>query len=132
MASVLSIVPLAVLFGVFLFMGVSSMNGIEFFERLALFLKQVENHPQKPYVRRVKTRKMHLFTLIQIFWLSVLWGVKYTPVALSFPFILLILVPFRFFFLKYIFRPEELRAVRSFCPYYFVVFKISSKFVSKM
>ena len=55
MAGVLSIVPLAVLFGVFLFMGVSSMNGIEFFERLALFLKQVENHPQKPYVRRVRT-----------------------------------------------------------------------------
>src|SRR4051794_33292317 len=53
MASVLSIVPLAVLFGVFLFMGISSMSGIEFFERVSLFFKQVENHPQKPYVRRV-------------------------------------------------------------------------------
>ena len=59
----------------------------------------------------MKTRKMHLFTLIQIFWLSLLWGVKYTPVALSFPFILLILVPFRFFVLKLIFSPEELSAV---------------------
>ena len=112
MASVLSIVPLAVLFGVFLFMGVSSMSGIEFFQRVALFFKQVENHPQKPFVRRVKTWKMHLFTGIQIFWLAVLWGVKYTVVALSFPFILLILVPFRFFVLKLMFSPEELSAVR--------------------
>lgn len=111
MASVLSIVPLAVLFGVFLFMGVSSMSGIEFLERIVLFFKQVENHPQKPYVRRVKTLKMHLFTVIQIFWLSLLWGVKYTPLALTFPFILLILVPFRFFVLKRMFSPDELSAV---------------------
>ena len=56
---------------------------------------------------------MHLFTVIQIFWLSLLWGVKYTPIALSFPFILIILVPFRFFVLKFVFSPDELSAVRS-------------------
>ncbi|CAG7833125.1 unnamed protein product [Allacma fusca] len=113
MASVLEMIPLAVLFGVFLYMGVSSMVGIQFFERVALFFKQVENHPQVPYVRRVRTLKMHLFTLIQIFWLAILWGVKYTSAALSFPFILLILIPFRLFVLKFIFNPDELSALDS-------------------
>ena len=54
MESVLGVVPVAVLFGVFLFMGVSSISGIEFLERAVLFFKQVDSHPQKPYVKRVR------------------------------------------------------------------------------
>ena len=46
-------IPYAVLFGVFLYMGISSMKGIQFFERLMLFIKPVKHHPRVNYVRRV-------------------------------------------------------------------------------
>lgn len=48
-------IPYAVLFGVFLYMGISSMNGIQLFDRLILFFIPVKHHPRFNYVRRVST-----------------------------------------------------------------------------
>ena len=53
MGPILKHVPLPVLFGVFLYMGVASMSGIQFFERVELFFKPVKHHPDVGYVRRV-------------------------------------------------------------------------------
>ena len=55
---VLTYVPIAVLFGVFLYMGVSSLNGIQFYDRLLLLLKPVKHHPEVGYVRRVSADKI--------------------------------------------------------------------------
>ncbi|CAH2230198.1 jg14364, partial [Pararge aegeria aegeria] len=49
----LRLVPMAVLFGVFLYMGISALGGIQFWDRFILLLKPVKHHPQVPYVRRV-------------------------------------------------------------------------------
>ncbi|NXF55879.1 B3A2 protein, partial [Oceanites oceanicus] len=38
-------IPLAVLFGIFLYMGVTSLNGIQFYERLQLLLMPPKHHP---------------------------------------------------------------------------------------
>ena len=46
-------IPYAVLFGVFLYMGISSVGGIQFFDRLILFLMPVKHHKKVNYVRRV-------------------------------------------------------------------------------
>ena len=46
-------VPFATLFGVFLYMGVSSINGIQLFDRLILLIVPVKHHPRVSYVRRV-------------------------------------------------------------------------------
>ena len=46
LSSVLKLVPFAVLFGVFLYMGVSGMSGVQFFDRLILFFMPVKHHPQ--------------------------------------------------------------------------------------
>ena len=54
LSTVLKLVPYAVLFGVFLYMGVSSINGIQLFDRVALLLKPVKYHPTVSYVRKVK------------------------------------------------------------------------------
>ena len=54
LSPVLKLVPYAVLFGVFLYMGVSSINGIQMFDRVALLLKPVKYHPTVSYVRKVK------------------------------------------------------------------------------
>ncbi|XP_055373178.1 anion exchange protein 3-like [Condylostylus longicornis] len=95
MAPLLRLIPMAVLFGVFLYMGVASMTGVQFFDRLWLFFMPVKHHPPVPYVKRVPTWKMHLFTGIQLSCLCVLWAVKSSRFSLAFPFFLLLLVPLR-------------------------------------
>lgn len=44
---------MSVLFGVFLYMGISSIAGIQFFDRLKLFFMPVKHHTSTSYVRRV-------------------------------------------------------------------------------
>lgn len=54
----LRLVPMAVLFGVFLYMGISALGGIQLWDRIILLLKPVKHHPQVPYVRRVSTYRV--------------------------------------------------------------------------
>lgn len=110
MAPLLRKVPVAVLFGVFLYMGISSMSGIQLFERIQLLFMPVKHHPAVPYVRRVRTWKMNIYTLIQLLCLTILWVVKSTEAALAFPFVLLMMVPVRLQ-LKCCFTERELHAL---------------------
>ncbi|KAL1130541.1 hypothetical protein AAG570_011787 [Ranatra chinensis] len=110
MSPLLRLVPMSVLFGVFLYMGISSINGIQFFERCRLFFMPVKHHPQAAYVRRVQTLKMHLYTGIQLLCLVILWVVKSSEISLAFPFFLILMVPLRAQ-LRFLFTPLELRAV---------------------
>uniref|UniRef100_A0A2M4A0D6 Anion exchange protein n=1 Tax=Anopheles triannulatus TaxID=58253 RepID=A0A2M4A0D6_9DIPT len=110
MAPILRLIPISVLFGVFLYMGIASMSGVQFFERLRLYLVPVKHYPQVPFVRRVPTWKMHLFTLVQVLALSMLWAVKSSPFSLALPFFLIMMVPTRHM-LEKIFSPLELRAL---------------------
>lgn len=112
MSPILVKIPMAVLFGVFLYMGISSMRGVQLFDRISLLFKQVSSHPQVPYVRRVRTSKMHLFTVIQIACLAVLWGVKSSIIAIAVPLVLMTMVPFRMLAMPRIFKTYELQAVR--------------------
>ena len=54
LSTVFKLVPYAVLFGVFLYMGVSSIGSVQLFDRVALLLKPVKYHPTVSYVRKVK------------------------------------------------------------------------------
>lgn len=54
---------------------------------------------------------MHLFTILQVLGLAVLWVVKSTQLALAFPFFVVAMIPYRMS-LKYLFSPRELDAVR--------------------
>jgi hypothetical protein len=44
---------MAVIFGVFLYLGVCSLNGLEFVDRVWLFFYPTKHHPSTPYVRHV-------------------------------------------------------------------------------
>lgn len=112
MSPLLRLVPMSVLFGVFLYMGISSISGIQFFERLKLFFMPVKHHTSTSYVKRVATFKMHLYTLIQLLCLVALWVVKSTQLSLAFPFFLLLMVPLRAQLTR-VFTPIELRALDS-------------------
>uniref|UniRef100_A0A7M4DZB1 Anion exchange protein n=1 Tax=Crocodylus porosus TaxID=8502 RepID=A0A7M4DZB1_CROPO len=104
-------IPLAVLFGIFLYMGVTSLNGIQFYERLQLLLMPPKHHPDLPYVKKVRTLRMHLFTGLQLVCLAVLWAVMSTVASLAFPFILILTVPLRMCLLARIFTDHEMKCL---------------------
>ncbi|XP_034483033.1 anion exchange protein 3 isoform X1 [Drosophila innubila] len=110
MAPLLRLIPMAVLFGVFLYMGIASMSGVQFFERVRLYFMPVKHYPPTNYVKRVRPWKLHLFTTIQVLCLVVLWTVKSSKFSLAFPFFLILMVPIRQQ-LNSLYKPEELQAL---------------------
>uniref|UniRef100_A0A672IRJ9 Anion exchange protein n=1 Tax=Salarias fasciatus TaxID=181472 RepID=A0A672IRJ9_SALFA len=101
-------IPLAVLFGIFLYMGVMSLNGIQLTERMMLLLMPPKYHPDHTYVRKVRTLRMHLFTCIQVVCLATLWAVMSTQASLAFPFVLILTIPVKMFVLRRIFNAREM------------------------
>ncbi|CAB1346676.1 unnamed protein product [Coregonus sp. 'balchen'] len=85
MTSVLKYIPMPVLYGVFLYMGASSLRGIQFFDRLKLFGMPAKHQPDFIYLRYVPMRKVHLFTIIQLSCLVMLWVIKTSNYAIVFP-----------------------------------------------
>ncbi|KAL8182974.1 UNVERIFIED_CONTAM: Anion exchange protein 3 [Gekko kuhli] len=113
MGNVLRQIPLAVLFGIFLYMGVTSLTGIQLYERLLLIFMPSKHHPDHVYVVKVKTWRMNLFTCIQLACIVLLWVVKSTIASLAFPFVLIMTVPLRRFLLPHLFHERELKALDS-------------------
>ncbi|KAL4635643.1 anion exchange protein 3 isoform X1 [Arapaima gigas] len=113
MKDVLRHIPLAVLFGVFLYMGVTSLTGIQLYERIMLMVTPAKHHPDHVYVTKVKTWRMNMFTVIQLLCIALLWVVKSTVASLAFPFVLIMTVPLRRLVLTRIFEERELRALDS-------------------
>ncbi|KRK01560.1 uncharacterized protein Dyak_GE21718, isoform E [Drosophila yakuba] len=110
MAPLLRLIPMAVLFGVFLYMGVASMSGVQLFERIRLYFMPVKHYPPTPYVKRLRPWKLHLFTTIQVLCLVLLWTVKSSQFSLAFPFFLIMMVPIRQNLTK-LYKPEEIEAL---------------------
>ena len=86
MTPILSKIPMPVLYGVFLYMGVSSLDGLQFFDRMLLFLMPKKFQPDYPYLRHVQLERVHLFTLIQIACFVALWIIKsFKQTSILFP-----------------------------------------------
>jgi hypothetical protein len=110
MLPLIKLIPMEVLFGLFLFMGFSTLNGTEFFERVRLWATDRNLYPQTHYVRRVPVRAIHLFTLIQLGALVALWILKSSPLGILFPLLIAMLVPLRFMMNRW-FKEEHLEAL---------------------
>ncbi|KAF3848540.1 hypothetical protein F7725_015037 [Dissostichus mawsoni] len=82
LAPVLQYIPMPVLYGVFLYMGVASLSGIQ---RIKLYMMPPKHQPDFSFLRHVPLRRVHLFTLVQIICLAVLWILKSTFLAIIFP-----------------------------------------------
>lgn len=95
----LKIVPMSVLYGIFLFMGVVSLAGNQFFERMTLWLMDSALYPSTHYIRQAPLMVIHKFTLLQLICLAVLCAVTLSPfesLRLSFPLFIALLVPVRY------------------------------------
>ncbi|XP_041470458.1 sodium bicarbonate cotransporter 3-like isoform X15 [Lytechinus variegatus] len=115
MTKILSFVPMPVLYGVFLFMGIASLKGVQFVDRLALFFMPLKYQPDYIYLRHVGIKRVYLFTFIQLMCLVVLWVIKSTDAALVFPIMVLGMVLVRKLMDK-VFTQQELMMLDDVMP----------------
>jgi hypothetical protein len=94
----LEYVPMAALYGIFLYMGFASLRGVQFVERIGLLFTDTSLYPVNHYTRRVPKRIIHFFTLVQFLCLAVLCVINLfpsQPVRILFPIFITLLVPMR-------------------------------------
>ncbi|XP_063410996.1 sodium bicarbonate cotransporter 3-like isoform X2 [Mytilus trossulus] len=90
MTNFLRIIPMPVLYGVFLYMGVSSLKGMQLCHRVMIMFMPQKYQPDYMFLRHVRIKRVHLFTFIQILCLSLLWMVKTIKViSIVFPLMVL-------------------------------------------
>ena len=93
MTPILSKIPMPVLYGVFLYMGIASLNGIQFYDRILLMFMPKKYQPDYPYLRHVSMDRVHLFTSIQIACFAGLWLIKsFSQTSILFPLMLVIMI----------------------------------------
>lgn len=117
---IISLVPVAALSGLFLFMGISSFDGNQFFERLCiLFTEQDKRRSDNAWFTgyaegdldedgkviekaisgakddRTRFEEMRTFTVLQLGINWTIFGITFTPAAMVFPVLIGILVPLR-------------------------------------
>ncbi|XP_048869382.1 solute carrier family 4 member 1b (Diego blood group) isoform X7 [Brienomyrus brachyistius] len=111
MEPILKMIPITALFGIFLYMGITSLSGIQLWDRILLLFIPKKYHPQEPYATKVKTNKMHMFTLIQVACLVTLWIVKSSPISLALPFVLILTIPLRILMRGRLFTELEMKCL---------------------
>ncbi|XP_067884821.1 sodium bicarbonate transporter-like protein 11 isoform X1 [Heterodontus francisci] len=107
-------IPKPVLYGLFLYVSVTSIDGCQFFERLALLFKEQTSYPPTHYVRRVPQRKIHYFTGLQVIEVVILCGFGMAPLPylkMVFPPIMLAMIPIRYYLLPRIIEAKYLDAM---------------------
>jgi hypothetical protein len=113
-APIIRKIPVAALFGIFLYFGIVSIPGTQLFSRLKMMFIPTKYHPNVGYLRRVRQMKRYTYTFIQLIAAGLLITIKVTNFAFLFPFILVLLVPFRKWCLPFVFTERELTEVIHF------------------
>jgi hypothetical protein len=103
-------IPMPVLFGLFLYMGLASLTGNQFFERIILWITDPKLYPKTTYTATVPNKWIHKFTLIQLVCFLVLWVLKASRLGILFPLMIAALVPIGVF-IKRFFPPQYMDAL---------------------
>lgn len=107
--SALELIPLPVLNGVFLFMGLSSLPKIQFWQRFLLFFKQPAVWPSTSYTDWMKKWRIHKYTIFQTFFFGLVFVVQNVKaISIVFPFMVFLCIPARLLFLPRFFEGWEL------------------------
>uniref|UniRef100_A0A673U6U4 Solute carrier family 4 member 11 n=1 Tax=Suricata suricatta TaxID=37032 RepID=A0A673U6U4_SURSU len=107
-------IPKPVLYGLFLYIALTSIDGNQLFERVALLLKDQTSYPPTHYIRRVPQRKIHYFTGLQVLQLLLLcaFGISTLPyMKMIFPLIMIVMIPIRYNLLPRIIEAKYLDAM---------------------
>ncbi|KAH1014014.1 hypothetical protein HUJ04_002919 [Dendroctonus ponderosae] len=109
-------IPMPVLFGVFLYMGVASLKGLQFFDRILIMFMPSKYQPDYMFLRQVPIKKVHLFTIIQLTCLICLWVIKsFSATSILFPLMLVVMIGIRKS-LDLIFTRRELKILDDVMP----------------
>nr|XP_061792907.1 solute carrier family 4 member 11-like [Nerophis lumbriciformis] len=95
-------IPKPVLYGLFLYIAATSLDGNQMVDRMALLLKEQTAYPPTHYIRRVPQRIVHYFTGLQMIQLIILCAFGMYPLPymkMVFPLLMILLVPVRTSFL---------------------------------
>ncbi|NXG48869.1 S4A5 protein, partial [Psilopogon haemacephalus] len=87
----------------------------QFWDRCKLFLMPAKHQPDYVFLRHVPLRRIHLFTLVQIICLAVLWILKSTVAAIIFPVMILALILVRRL-LDFVFSQHDLAWIDNIIP----------------
>ena len=105
----LKFIPRPVLKGVFLFMGLAALPGIQFWNRLLNIIRQPSLYPDTPYTKFISSWRVHMYTIIQtVFFAGVFTVQNFKKIAIVFPFMTLMCIPGRLYLLPRFFSGWEL------------------------
>ncbi|TFJ88653.1 hypothetical protein NSK_000222 [Nannochloropsis salina CCMP1776] len=88
-------VPLAVLMGLFLYLGKSSLAGNQMWERLKLLITDPAQRPKAAWAQKVPFKVSAAFTGLQFACLGGMWALKSSPIGVLFPLLIAALAPIR-------------------------------------
>jgi hypothetical protein len=100
-------IPMAVLYGLFLYMGLASLGGNQFFERLTLWVTDPKLYPKNHYTKSVPVKYINRITIIQLACFVALWLLKASRFGILFPLMIAALVPINIFINRF-FPPEHI------------------------
>jgi hypothetical protein len=110
--SLLKILPLAVLYGVFMFMGLVALPAQQFWQRILLFFMQPSKYPETPYTKYMPKKRIHLYTFVELIFFGLVFTVReIKTIAIAFPLMTLMCIPARCYLLPRIFKQWELLLV---------------------
>lgn len=106
---VLRLLPLPVLYGVFLFMGLSALPAMQFWNRILLWFQQPSKYPDFVFTRYMEKKRIHIYTIFQLFFFGLVFMVQNTKaISIVFPLMTLLCIPARVIFAPKIFEGWEL------------------------
>jgi hypothetical protein len=105
-------IPIAVISGLFLYMGRRMMSGNEFLRRTRLLFVDPALYPDDSPMRKIRPRIVNAFTAIQFVCLGTLWTLKMIPqTTLFFPAVIGLLMVVRSFLLPRLFSSQALEVL---------------------
>lgn len=112
----LKLIPMPVLYGIFLYMGAASLKGLQFVDRLLIIFMPLKYQPDLPFLRKVTIKRVHLFTLVQVVCLVMLWVIKsIKQTKMLFPVMLVVMIAIRKLLDRY-FTRQELKSLDDILP----------------
>lgn len=112
----IKLIPTSLLWGYFAYMAIDSLPGNQFFERTVLLFVppsrrfKVLEGAHASFVEKVPYKSMAAFTMLQIFYFGLCYGVTWIPVAgIMFPVPFFLLIAIRQYLLPKLFKPAHLR-----------------------
>ncbi|ODN05552.1 Sodium-driven chloride bicarbonate exchanger [Orchesella cincta] len=116
MTPLLKNIPMPVLYGVFLYMGFASLKGMQFFDRILIMFMPTKYQPDFIFLRQVPLLRVHIFTLIQLACLIMLWLIKsFKSTSILFPLMLVVMIVVRKL-LDFFFTQRELKILDDVMP----------------